>query len=231
MSAYQTEEEQIESLKHWWKANGRSTLLAIAAAFAIYFGWQAWQNHQKQQAEDLSGLFETLQTTVNAEPGQPLAEDQIAGARQLIDKIKETDSSSKYAVLSEFYAAKVAVDAGQLEQAITSLQWVVDQASEVEDIVLAKLRLARVYLAQENYDQTLSTIDSSLLASEFASLFSELQGDAYVGKADLTNARVAYQEAMSSETVGQRGLIIQMKLSDLGVADKEVNTSSDASGS
>ena len=51
MDAYRTDDEQVEALKRWWKENGTSTLLMVAVAVGGYFGWQAWDTRQVQQAE------------------------------------------------------------------------------------------------------------------------------------------------------------------------------------
>ena len=43
--AYDLEEqEQLASLKAWWKDNGTLVLVAIAAAAITFAGWQGWNN-------------------------------------------------------------------------------------------------------------------------------------------------------------------------------------------
>src|SRR5512135_990660 len=47
------EQEQVEALKAWWKANGTQTLIAIALAAAVglaVLGWKAWHNKQNAKA-------------------------------------------------------------------------------------------------------------------------------------------------------------------------------------
>ena len=38
----ESDEEQLEVLKNWWKENGQSIVIAIALAFFGIFGLQAW---------------------------------------------------------------------------------------------------------------------------------------------------------------------------------------------
>ena len=43
MADYETEEEQIEALKDWWRENGNSLLIGVAVALVAVFGFRGWQ--------------------------------------------------------------------------------------------------------------------------------------------------------------------------------------------
>ena len=60
MSTYQTEEEQVEQLKKWWKENGKSVIGGVVLGFAIIGGWQWWQVYHKGQGEAASLVFDTM---------------------------------------------------------------------------------------------------------------------------------------------------------------------------
>ncbi|MEW8396328.1 MAG: tetratricopeptide repeat protein, partial [Candidatus Thiodiazotropha sp.] len=40
MSEYQTEEEQVEAIKRWWKENGTSVIAGLVIGLGGIFGWQ-----------------------------------------------------------------------------------------------------------------------------------------------------------------------------------------------
>ena len=54
MSTYQTDEEQVEAIKRWWKENGKSVIGGIVLRFAVIGGWQGWQGYQRNQGEAAS---------------------------------------------------------------------------------------------------------------------------------------------------------------------------------
>ena len=45
------EHEQSERVRNWLKNNGAGMIGGIALGLAVIFGWQWWQKHQVQQAE------------------------------------------------------------------------------------------------------------------------------------------------------------------------------------
>jgi predicted negative regulator of RcsB-dependent stress response len=57
---YDTEEEQVEALKRWWKENGTSTIVGLALGIAIILGWNYWQGHKKDQTVQASAIYDQL---------------------------------------------------------------------------------------------------------------------------------------------------------------------------
>ena len=57
MEIYETEEAQVEALKRWWKENGQSTIIGLVLGITIILGWNFWQEHKKNQAEQASIAF------------------------------------------------------------------------------------------------------------------------------------------------------------------------------
>ena len=62
MATYETEEEQLEALKKWWKENGRSILLGLLLGVLIIAGWRGWQAYQANRAESASTLYEQMES-------------------------------------------------------------------------------------------------------------------------------------------------------------------------
>jgi len=60
VAAYDTEEQQIEELKKWWKENGIRVALGVAIGLGLIFGWQQWQSHTEQQAQSASGSYQQV---------------------------------------------------------------------------------------------------------------------------------------------------------------------------
>ena len=58
MAEMKTEEEQVEALKRWWQANGKSLILTIAVTVGGVLSWNAYQDQQVSQAETASVYFQ-----------------------------------------------------------------------------------------------------------------------------------------------------------------------------
>ena len=67
MEIYDTEEEQLDAVKRWWKENGQSTIIGLVFGIAIILGWNYWQDHKKVQAEQASALYSQLIQAIGAE--------------------------------------------------------------------------------------------------------------------------------------------------------------------
>lgn len=216
MSVHLSEEEQLEAMKRWWKEYGKIIVISALIAIGIYFAWNAWQDQQREKAEAASATYEELLNVVTVEPGQSLGDAERATAEHLAAQLKEGDSNSLYAHNAAFFLAKIAVAQGDLDKASGELRWVLANKPELATEQLANLRLARVLLAQQNYDEALNLVQTPP-ATAFASEYAEVHGDILKAQGDLDAARTAYEKALSSANPQQqeRFMVLQMKLDDL----------------
>ena len=82
---------------------------------------------------------------------------------------------------------------------------------------VARLRLARVQLAQNQVSEALATLGSDDVGS-FGAQFDDLRGDAHYSSGDVEAARSAWQSALDSGAEGLDVSFVQTKLDSLGVA-------------
>ncbi len=220
MADHLTDEEQLQQLKNWWKDNGTSLIIALLLGLIAYFGFQWWQNYQKQQAEQASVLYAELVQALEQTPGQTVSEENKATANYLIEQLEEGYASTQYTINAKFLAAKIAVEAKDLTTAEQSLQWVVEKADKATQ-ALAQLRLARVYVAQEKYDEALALVDTDN-AGAFTSFNAEVKGDILAAKSQWSDARAAYQQAIDAleNAVGFRSRLLPIKLANLPVGEQ-----------
>lgn len=216
MSVHLTEEEQLESLKRWWKDNGKTIALAIIIAVAGYFGVTGWKDHQRQKAEKASAAYEQLLKLVNVEQGKTLTETDRATITHLASEIKASNSNSMYAHTAAFFLAKLAVEQNKLDEAASELKWVLSAKPDAATAQIARLRLARVLTAQKAYDEALSQL-SLEPAAAFVPEYDEARGDILKLQGNLDAARTAYEKALSATEPQQqeRYMLLQMKVNDL----------------
>lgn len=206
----QTEEEQIAQIKDWWQRNGKPLLTGGVLALAVVIGWQGWQNYQAGQAQGASALYQQLLESSLPQAGQV----DPAKVSELAEKLKSEYAGTHYAQYGSLFVAKVAVEAGKLDDAAAELKAVLDKPVDANLAELARQRLARVLAAQGKLEEGLKLLEGDADQVYLASR-EELKGDLLVqlGKAD--EARAAYEKAKAAlaEDAAVGGL--QMKLDDL----------------
>lgn len=218
MSVHLSEEEQIESLKRWWKDYGKTIVIAVLVAVAGYFAYTTWQDQKRQRAENASEVYEQLLKLANAEPGKTLTDSDKATITHLAGELKDGNSHSMYAHSAAFFLAKLAVDDNKLDAAVTELKWVLSAKPEAATEQLARLRLVRVLTAQKAYADALAQL-SPEPAAAFTSEYAEARGDILKLQGDLDAARTAYEKALAATDPQQqeRFMLLQMKVDDLKV--------------
>ncbi|HLD68282.1 MAG TPA: tetratricopeptide repeat protein [Pseudomonas sp.] len=209
-----TEEEELAVIKDWWQSNGVPLLTGGALALALVFGWQAWQNYQAKQAQSASLVYQQLLETTLVADGKPDA-GKVA---ELAGTLKRDFGGTHYAQYGSLFVAKVAVEAGKLDDAAAELKSVLDKPVDATLGELARQRLARVLAAQSKAEDALKLLEGDADKAYQASR-EELRGDLLVklGRAD--EAHAAYQKAKAalSDEAAVGGL--QLKLDDLAKGD------------
>ncbi|GGY67002.1 membrane protein [Cellvibrio zantedeschiae] len=220
MSVHLTEEEQLEVLKRWWKDYGKTVITGIVAAVALYFAWTTWQEKQRNKAESASAHYEELIKILNVEQGKTLSEADKANAEHIANELKEKNGKTLYAQGAAFYLAKSAVDAGNLDKAVTELQWILASKPDIATAQLAHARLARVYVAKGAYPEALAQL-SEEPSKAFASEYAEVRGDILKAQGNKDAAATAYKKALETTDPQQqeRAMVLQMKADELKSAD------------
>ncbi len=205
MSVYQTDEEQVESIKKWWKENGKSVIGGVVLGFAGIAGWQGWQGYQSGQAENASIYFDAMQKSVRAGQYEKADED----GRRLIGEF----GNSTYASFAALQLAKLAYQRGEKATAQGHLRWVSESAPDPVLRELGRLRLGRLLLdlnELEALDALLQGAFSGALGGEFAAL----RGDLEHARGNAGAAREAYQKALIKGVEDEA--LLRMKLVDVG---------------
>lgn len=216
MAEMRTDEETVEAIKAWWKQNGTSLLIGVAAALAIVFGWQAWQQQQVDYRTEAASQFASLMNAYADESQENRAETVEFVANNLRDEY----SDSAYAVYGSLILARQQMmDQGNTEAAISTLGWANSKADQSKPLALIiRSRLARAQFDIADYDAALKTIDGAPGAESFAAIFSELRGDILLAQGNADGAREAYMKAREQGDAERSG-ILELKLADLGVGE------------
>jgi predicted negative regulator of RcsB-dependent stress response len=210
---YETEEEQVEALKRWWKENSTATLVGLGMGLVIIMGWNYWQTHKKEQASQASQLYEQLLKAETAEKKDEI--DKLA--QRMMEQFKGTE----YAAFSGLLEAKSKTQQGDIVAAKQILKTVAAEPNKQLSNI-AKIRLVRLMLATGEYEQGLQIINKvdAKTSANYSANFDELVGDLYVALDRLDEARTSYQSALRN---GQPSPLLQFKIDDLTAQEKSAN--------
>ncbi len=213
MATYETDEEQLEAIKKWWQDNGKSVVIGVVIGLGLLGGWRWWQIYTEQQALEASTIYQQMLLQ--------LEQKEIEPAGKMADKLLSDHSSSPYAALAALSLARQEVEDGNIDSSHANLQWVIEKNSGLTELThIARLRKARLFLSQERPADAKSLIEG-IEVGKFKGAYAELRGDIAVADGQIDAARSAYTEALGSEDLSaQQSQWVQMKLDDLGLADR-----------
>lgn len=208
MNAYtREEEEQLERLKKWWTEYRVPIIAGLVIGFGLLFGSRAWFAYQNKIAASASAEYEQLRTELTQQNNNAVMERG--------DYIVETYPSTPYAALAALAIARLEVEQDSFEDARGRFQWVIDNADQPELVHVARLRLARVLIADGRAEQALTLVEH-VEPGAFAASYAEVRGDVYAELGRVGQAREAYREALEGLGTGAGSQLVRMKLEDLG---------------
>jgi predicted negative regulator of RcsB-dependent stress response len=203
-----SEAEQMERARSWLKANAIWIIAGIAIGAGGLGGWRWYQERRDTQAEIASARYEELVDAYSRR-------DNVRGST-LLEELNREYAWTPYASLGSLIAARVQVEANELDKAAASLKSVMDNARDDELKMVARLHLARVQSALGKNDDALATlkIDDP---GEFAPRVADTRGDVLLAKGDRDGA---LREYLAARTAGNDGRVdielLDLKIRDLG---------------
>lgn len=207
MTEYLTEQEQIQQLKSWVKQYGLTVLAGILIAVLITSGWQYWQNYRYRILTHASGVYDEML----AMRAQNNAHETVVQANKLITHYPKTP----YAVMAALVLSRNAVIDKNYPEAIKQLTWAMNHSKNASISEIARIRMARIMIAQKQYKEALSTL-AVIDDKNFIGMVDEVRGDAYLAQNDIDAARKAYQLALEElPNADVSRPILQMKFANL----------------
>jgi len=212
INEYETEDQQVEALKKWWKENGSSLVIGLVVGVSSLFGWRYYTEQNSIHAVQASDIYmQVIQSTVTKDINDKTVDFQ----NKLINEYSDTP----YAALSALALAKIEYEKDNSDAATAQLELAIKHANDEIIKQIASLRLASVYIEQKKYDEALALLNAKH-DDAYDAQYEELKGDLYSAKGETTEARAAYDKAISLQGFSASKWLM-LKRQNLGEASAE----------
>ncbi|ACV27248.1 YfgM family protein [Kangiella koreensis] len=204
--AYETEEQQVEAIKQFWKENGTSIVLGAVIGFGALFGWNYYQDHKESQSAQASMAYSEVLSLSDAANSTAMVGK--------VDGLKTEHAASSYASLAVLTYAEQLVNDNKFVEATEQLKWVVDQSNDTFESI-AQLRLARVQLQLEQYGEAIATVEA-IDEQAYQANALLVKAEALLAQGETEQAKSVLIEARDAED-GTVNPLLQMRLGQLGI--------------
>lgn len=202
-----SEREQWEALKRGVREYAPAVLAGIAIAALGLGGYRWWQARQNGVELAAGAMFFQMESAFER--------GDATQAFILLGDLERTYPSSPYADQARLASARAFVEDGQLGKAAGELREVMRHSNDSILRLIARLRLARVQIAQHQASQALATLsgaDPGALAPQYA----VARGDAYYAMGNKSAALAQYRLAKATDTAGATDTgLLDLEIADL----------------
>ena len=211
IEGYETEEQQVEAIKGWWKANGNALIIFAVVGLASLWGWRYYNESVVSSQEATSQAYAQMQLAFEAQQGEQKL--------QTVSKFANDNADNNYGVLASLLLAKEAVDQKDYALAKTQLTQLQSQNSYKPLNAIINIRLARVQSELNEYDAALATL-ALVTEKSFLAKAHQIKGTIFLKQGSLDKARSAFKDAInaSNERVDP---VLQLQFDDLAQPEAE----------
>ncbi|RDI44804.1 YfgM family protein [Aquicella lusitana] len=188
MTEYLTEQEQIEIVKNWIKQYALVIITGVIIAAIGISGWRYWQQRQAKILRHASAVYDEMLTK--------RAQNNVEATQVQAKKLFSHYPKTIYGQMAAFMLARDAVLKKNYQEAEKQLNWVLDHNDTAAFRQIARIRLARVLIADQKPEEAIKVLQKTDDKS-FNGLTEEVKGDAYLAMKNTSMARQAYQQALS----------------------------------
>jgi len=212
---YLSEREQAEQLRLWLRQNGIWLLAGVALTVGGYYGYRWWESRGAQRSIEAGERFTAMLDAI----GGGKRDEGIKIAGEVTGEFADTP----YADQANLVLARLDVDTGNLAGAEARLAAIAAESKDPDLRIVARLRLARVQLAEGRYDEALKSLDAVATPALDARVL-ELKGDVKLAQGDKGAALDFWrkaQAAVKADPAGSAqvdGELLGLKIDELSAA-------------
>lgn len=209
MSVYMTEEEQLESIKKWWKRHGNLVTVILSLILFGIAGYRYFMWHQDKLTQQASTAYEQMMLAVS--------NHNVKAVKSYANELTKEHSKSVYADVAHMTLAKIYVEKNKLDQAQNELKTVADNSKMLSLKQVAKIRIARILAAKKSYTEALNEL-SHVDDPTYLAVINELKGDIYGATGQYEEAMNSYKEAINEvKNNGMGNSFLEMKSNEVAI--------------
>jgi predicted negative regulator of RcsB-dependent stress response len=212
---YLSEREQAEQLRGWLRENWIWLAAGVALTLGGFYGFRWWQSREAARGAAAEQRFSAMLDAI----GSGQREEGLKLAGEVTGEYADTP----YADQATLVLARLDVDAGDLAAAEAKLAKVADTSKDPELRIVARLRLARVQLAEGRYEAALASLDAVATPAVNARVL-ELRGDVKLAQGDRAAALDNWRKAEAAAAADPQGAaqvdaeLLRLKIDEQGAA-------------
>jgi predicted negative regulator of RcsB-dependent stress response len=212
---YLSEDEQAEQLRQWLRENWIWLVAGVALTVGGYYGYRWWESRVISRSLEAGEQFAAMLDAIGAgkkDEGLKIA-DQLTGRY----------AGTPYADQAELVLARLDVDSGNLAGAESRLAKAAAESKDPDLRIVARLRLARVQLAEGRYDDALASLDAVATPAVDPRVL-ELRGDVKLAQGEKAAALGLWRQAEAAVKVEPASgaqvdmELLSLKIDELGAA-------------
>jgi len=208
MSDFETDEQRMDSIRQWWRDNGKQLTIGILLAITGLLAWQWWQTQQVANAQQASALFQKLLAQAN--------ENNTAMAQPIAQQLMSEYPSNAQSALAAMLMAKLSYADNDTDQAERFLSWVLRESDNQPLQAIARLRLASLFINQKQWQQAENTLNQ-IASAAFEGQRQALLGQLYQQTNRLEKAQQALQNAIAA---GNDSPLVTLQKDSIGLPAK-----------
>lgn len=208
IEGYETEDQQVDAIKQWWKANGNSLVIGAIVGLAGLWGWRFYNESIITGQEQSSQAYSDMLLKFEAQGADKDLTNISAFVSDNID--------NSYGVLAALWLAKEAVEQKDFALAKTQLVQLQSQNSYEPLNAVINLRLARVQAELGEYEQALANL-ALISQKPFLAKALQVKGSIYLQQGKSAQAHSAFEQAIAASE-GRIDPILQLQFDDLATA-------------
>lgn len=211
-----TEEEQLESIKKWWKRYGNMVTLALSVILFAVAGYRYLTWHQDKLTQQASIAYEQMMLALSNHNNNAVK----SYANELINEHGKT----VYADVAHMTLAKIYVSKNKLDKAQAELRVVADNSKMLSLKQIAKIRIARIFASGKSYTNALNEL-SRVEDPTYLPVINELKGDIYGATGKYQEALNSYRQAIDEvKNNGMGNPFLEMKTNEIADKTQSMNT-------
>lgn len=189
LNQYETDEQRAEVLIDWLKRNVGYLLLLVVIVVGSIAGVEYYKRNSVSQLNQTFDVYESFLTQYGEKAIDATESEKLIASNEGI-----------YQVFSAMLLAKEAHGAGELAAAENLLNAALVDAGDDGLKALLQYRLAIVQFDQGKNEIALESL-KQIQAVEFLGLRKVLEGDIYLSMGREQDAKISYEEALTSDVV------------------------------